>query len=300
MRMLGEGAVCESAAAVSIVPGPSAALSPAALPATVVLAEAARSVAARFGAAACTYDEQSLLQRTVAERLMTLIDGCGTPSRILDVGCGTGTLTRLLRLRFPDAVIHAVDIAEGMIECARQRMGDSRNTEWRVADARSYAPGCTFSLVAGSSSLHWMAPLSHTIRGLASLLEPGGSFVSALMVHGTFPELQAARLRATPQKPVGTALPETGAVLESLEAAGLELHEHREELLQTSYDSAGAFLRSLNRQGVTGTMTGERQLLNRSELRQLGRDYDFHYAHPAGGVFATHRVLYFRARKSER
>ena len=258
------------------------------------------SVAARFGVAATTYDEHCDIQRKVARSLADAITNVGNAERVLEVGCGTGNLTGLLVERFPRAVIHAVDIAETMIERARRRLGDSPRILWRAADARQLTEGRAFPVIASSSALHWMVPVAETLQRLADLLEPTGHLHAALMVNGTFEELDGARKRVTPKKLSRVVLPESRAVLEAVGAAGLCVYESREEMLRANYESAGAFLRSLHLQGVTGGMASNPTMLNRGELRELMADYQRFYECPSGGVFATYRVLYFHARKGKR
>ena len=79
-----------------------------------------------FDASASTYD---------ADR-SKLIPGCDAfyrwavdliPERaknILDLGAGSGLLTMLVRRRFPDAHIRAIDFSGPMLELARARLGD--------------------------------------------------------------------------------------------------------------------------------------------------------------------------------
>jgi hypothetical protein len=142
-----------------------------------------------------------------------------------------------------------------------------------------------------------MTPLSETVKRLGGMLEPGGSLVSALMVKGTLGELHAARTCLFPTKTAPVCLPGAEQVLEALAAAELEVEHSRQEVLRERYDSAHGFLRSLNRQGVTGTADSGCKLLNRTELRKLIEYYEQRFAAPGGGVFATYRVLYLRARK---
>ena len=257
---------------------------------------ASRSICARFAAAARTYHDESNLQRTVASKLAASIMPLEQIDCVLEIGCGTGLLTELLRRDFPDAAIHAVDIARPMIDLAKDRIGEYR-MNWHVADARQLCLDRDFPLIISSSALHWMTPVSDTIKRLAGMLEPGGNLVSALMVKGTLGELHAARTCLFPTKTAPVCLPGAEQVLEALAAAELEVEHSRQEVLRERYDSAHGFLRSLNRQGVTGTADSGCKLLNRTELRKLIEYYEQRFAAPGGGVFATYRVLYLRARK---
>ncbi len=256
-----------------------------------------RSILARFASAAQTYHEESGLQRSVAQKLASSMLPGDEVEKILEIGCGTGALTELLRRRFRVAEIHALDIARPMIEMAGERLGECGRIRWHVADARRFSPDKDFSLIVSSSALHWMTPLSETVKRLANMLEPGGELVAAVMVKGTFEELRAARLCLCPKKPPPVDLPSSEEIFEAITGAGLKTESHRDEVLRVWYDSAGNFFRSLNRQGVTGVSNGNGRLLNRTDLRKLLNYYDRQFAVPTGGIFATCRVLYVKARK---
>lgn len=53
--------------------------------------------------------------------------------KILELGCGPGNVTRLLKLRFPESQITAIDLAPHMIEIARAQVPD---VDFRVMDVR--------------------------------------------------------------------------------------------------------------------------------------------------------------------
>ena len=100
---------------------------------------------------------------------------------VLDVACGEGHFTRLLRLAGAAQVV-AIDISERMIELARaQESAEPLGIEYRVEDVRDPAPGEDFDLVAAAWLLvfaHDRAELTRMRAGLASRLRPGGRFVT--------------------------------------------------------------------------------------------------------------------------
>jgi len=61
--------------------------------------------------------------------------GVGPGETVLDVGCGTGNLTRALLARLSaEGRVVAIDIAPGMLKVARDKIADGRVT-WQIADA---------------------------------------------------------------------------------------------------------------------------------------------------------------------
>lgn len=97
------------------------------------------------------------------------LDGRG---RLLDVGCGPGSLTLLLSPLFEAAV--GVDADAGMVaEAARRDAG----IDWRQLRGEDLPAGLgLFRVVSFAQSFHWMdQPLvARTVRGM---IEPGGAWV---------------------------------------------------------------------------------------------------------------------------
>jgi SAM-dependent methyltransferase len=81
------------------------------------------------------------------------VAGAARP-RLLDLGCGTGELTR--RLAPHASAIVAVDRAPRMIAAARQAPGgDAPNITWIVGEAETIAIDGPFDLAIAAESFHW-------------------------------------------------------------------------------------------------------------------------------------------------
>ncbi len=78
-----------------------------------------------------------------------------TPTRILELGCGTGNLSELICRRFPDASLRLVDFSGGVLDQCKSRLSEFSDIEYREQDFRNleYAPN-SFDLVVSSISLH--------------------------------------------------------------------------------------------------------------------------------------------------
>jgi ubiquinone/menaquinone biosynthesis C-methylase UbiE len=96
-----------------------------------------------------------------------------SPRRVLDVGCGTGLLLRLLAVRLPESEeFVGIDAAAGMIATAKSMANDPRlSFSEGVAEDLQF-PAESFDLVVSTTSFdHWEdqgAGLSECARVLAS------------------------------------------------------------------------------------------------------------------------------------
>jgi ubiquinone/menaquinone biosynthesis C-methylase UbiE len=117
------------------------------------------------------------MHREIADRTADLAlsapDGMGAPQRILDVGCGTGYLLRLLADRCPNALaLVGVDPAPAMVRVAEAAATDQRLRFYAgvVAEHLPF-PNGSFNLVVSTTSFdHWSdqaAGLAECARVLA-------------------------------------------------------------------------------------------------------------------------------------
>ncbi len=107
----------------------------------------------RFSTAAKTYDQHSRPQQALIDELTRKLS-TEPPAHILELGCGTGLLTRRLAERYPTVPIDASDISSGMIEHCRTAFSDQSRTSWIVADAQTFQAATAYprspSLDAGA------------------------------------------------------------------------------------------------------------------------------------------------------
>ncbi len=101
-----------------------------------------------------------------------------SPEVVLDLGCGTGQLTRRLTERFPDAAVVGIDYSAGMLGEASQRLGPRASLV--RADAQ-YLPFRSDSadVVVCTESFHWYEDQRRALAALAAILRPGGRLVIA-------------------------------------------------------------------------------------------------------------------------
>ena len=146
-------------------------------------------VAANFSRAAWRYESLARHQAIAARNLVARLPADLRPRHVLDLGCGTGLLIRLLAGRFPDADFTAVDLSEAMLDVCRSR--SLRPSDQAVrADAEHWWPERPVDLCASSCSVQWFQDrrAGSAPRGNASPAKDARPGVSrrraAARVHG--------------------------------------------------------------------------------------------------------------------
>jgi SAM-dependent methyltransferase len=100
--------------------------------------------------------------------------------RVLDIGCGTGSLVFLLADALPDAALVGIDVSPANIRAARQRQADRQaaaRAQFEVADCLEYRAE-PFEVVVSDGVLHLIpGDTEALVRKLAADLRPGGVLV---------------------------------------------------------------------------------------------------------------------------
>jgi SAM-dependent methyltransferase len=114
------------------------------------------------------------------------------PRTVLDVGCGTGDLSR--RLAAHVDLVDAVDASAAMLAKGRQLPGgDHPHLHWQHATAETAMLAPPYALVTAGESLHWM-DWQVVLPRFASVLTPGG-MLALVERDWDGPPALAARLR---------------------------------------------------------------------------------------------------------
>lgn len=100
--------------------------------------------------------------------------------RVLDVGCGAGTLARRLAAEIPH--VDGIDLSVEMIDAARRDAPPSLTLQ--VADALTVdLPAGAYDAVVSSAVLHHL-PLEEALPRMAGWLRPGGVLAAVALPRG--------------------------------------------------------------------------------------------------------------------
>ncbi|MEC9367565.1 MAG: methyltransferase [Pseudomonadota bacterium] len=230
-----------------------------------------RIIARRFGARAKDYDRHAGLQRAIAARLAASLPALEAP-RILELGCGTGLLTRHLLALYPDAVLDVTDIAPAMVAACKAACGGGKRVRYSVMDAEAPDLSGPFDLIAMSMTAQWFDHPSESLQSLTRLLSESGQLHYATIAPGGFSEWRQA-LAAEGLDSGLVAMPDLPGVTEV-------------ELRRIDYGDALSFLRSLKAIGASAGREGYVPLAPGALRRALARLDSDH------GACVTWRIAY--------
>jgi ubiquinone/menaquinone biosynthesis C-methylase UbiE len=101
--------------------------------------------------------------------------------RVLDAGCGSGSMSRLIARAFPDADITGVDLREQYLDYAQRRARSEHleNVQFQFADIFALPfPDASFDVVWTKYLLQWLKEPKQALNELKRVTRPGGGGVS--------------------------------------------------------------------------------------------------------------------------
>ena len=109
------------------------------------------------------------------------------PGDIVDLGCGAGNVTALLRARWPAARIAGVDSSNDMLKRARATLPD---VDWRIADIAQWSPAQPVDLIYSNAALQWLGGHASLFPRLLDCIKPGGVFAVQMPAQHDAPSHQ--------------------------------------------------------------------------------------------------------------
>lgn len=232
--------------------------------------------------AARDYDHHARVQHHVAQRLAARIAALplAADARVLEIGCGTGFLTRALADRDLGGEWLVTDLSPIMLDRARRRLGARPGWRYAVLDGEHGTPDGRFDLICSSMTMQWFDDLDAAVGRMLGWLRPGGRLAFTTLAAGTFAEWRAAH--EAEGLAAGTQPFPTAARIAALHAEA-QLAPPRIDRYVEQHDSARDFLLALKAIGA-GTAAREHRPLPAPALRRVMQRLE------AAGTTATYEV----------
>ena len=236
-----------------------------------------------------TYDEHAYAQKIIAGHLWELADKDRKYGNVLEIGCGSGNLTRLA-VSLDCCMYVANDICEGAERMLHGKIHDAGKIRFVCGDAEAL-PFDDLSratdLILSASVIQWFKDIPAFFRKMASLLSPGGEILLSSFGKDNFRQIRSL----------------TGKGLDYMSKeqlsgiardCGLEVMDSFEEKIEMAFDSPYEVLRHIKLTGIgLGTSAG----WTRSRMEGFSRAYAENFGTGGGGVSLTYAPVYLKAAK---
>jgi malonyl-CoA O-methyltransferase len=243
-----------------------------------------------FRQAMATYNDHATVQRQVGSRLLALTDEFSEISyeRVLEIGCCTGLLSRMLCLHKPVVTLFLNDLVADFLPQVASGLPERHRPLVRpcFGDIETIPLPPDLSLIISSSSLQWMTDLPRLFQTLSRSLQAGGFLVFSLFGPGTLAEFRAL----------------TGIGLEYRRAEDLAamlgqdfiVERALEERIPLLLPNPLALLHHLRATGAGGVRDYR---WTKTGLKRFEQEYQARFS-TDGGVVASFVALYFVVRKT--
>ena len=205
-------------------------------------------VAERFARARKTYAREAKVQRQVAEKMMGLIEAHTARIKyrdIVEIGCGTGAFSRLLKERLQPESCLFNDLCPEMEEFVAALCLES-GIRFESGDAEQLTFPRPLDLIASCSTFQWFSDLQRFFHRAHAALNDGG-----ILAFTTFGEENMREIRSL----TGSGLDYTSPsrLREMLHEASFDIVHFEEEVVSLAFPTPKDVLKHLRMTGVTGT-----------------------------------------------
>ncbi len=227
-----------------------------------------------FTRASSVYHSKAELQKESAARLAASIEPCkySIPAgKVLEMGAGTGFLTRHLIRLFPEREIIVSDLSDAMIRQCKTNIKESDNITFRVLDAETgEIKKDRYAVIAGNFVAQWFRDPSGALSRFCEALVPGGYLLMSFPGSGSFPEWKTNCLKLGLPF-TANPLPDIEEIINRISRGPFQVNCH-EDFQTEVYGSSIQFFRHLKEIGVSTSVIGKS--LSRSDFTKLVTYWD--------------------------
>ncbi len=147
------------------------------------------NVIRNFDSKSVAYDQNCEVQKSIAQSLAADLPADNI-SDILEIGCGTGNLTKYLLCLYKDKNFCITDISPAMVENAKEKF-PNKNIKWAVFDGENPDTSQKYDLIVANMAFQWFENMDKALENLTNLLKPNGSLFYSVPSEQSFKEWKA-------------------------------------------------------------------------------------------------------------
>jgi len=244
-----------------------------------------------FSKCAYLYDRYADVQRKAALKTLGGI-GANNFSNILEIGCGTGNYTQLLRKKFRQAKITALDISAKMVAVAQGKLKD-KDIEFIVGDGESVNfPKGAFDLITSNACFQWFQDLANTLEKYRALLKSSGLLAFSIFGPMTFWELSASLESLKRNTAIAAENFMHKDRIKNILKGNFRNVSVEEAVYRESFACLLELLNKIKYTGIRGNGTSSKLSFSRQKLNEL----EGVYLHKFRRIKASYQVFFCRGR----
>lgn len=250
-----------------------------------------------FGNSASVYHQEAAIQKKVANGLISSLrpwKDIIPPGPALEVGCGTGFLTKLMIDEFPAKEFVITDASAQMLNFTKERIGEASNRFYEVLDVDHIDESEErYSIIVCNFAAQWFSDTAIGLEKLSKMLLPGGLLLTAFPGNQSFKEWYECCLELGLPYTANT-LPDVEEIVIKLSLGPLQIDYYENDLYQ-EFESSMEFFKHLKRIGASESMSGKR--LTAKQLKLLTEFWD---NKTESQIKAKWHIVYLAAKKDIR
>ena len=242
----------------------------------------------RFTRALSSYDNHADAQHRISRKLASLLPHQANVryKRMLEIGCGTGGFTGVLKQQCHIDEWILNDLCEDCQEKIEQ-LFPGAPPRFIAGDAETLSFPGKFDLIASASVFQWMKEPETFLHKLSGLLMQQGLLLFSTFVPGNLYEIKELTGK-------GLVYPTSDTLVGWLSTADFNLLHQEEDTIVLTFKTPLDVLRHLKATGVTATGNG---CWTKGRQESFCRQYAEQFATTDGQVTLTYRPLYILATK---
>lgn len=256
-----------------------------------------QKVAESFDRAALTYDQWITIQKDIGDNLLERLQWLKIqPENILEVGTGTGRLTRVLTKQYKNANVYAIDISSNMLkQAAKLAPRWFSKQHFICADAAQLAiADNSIDLLVSNLMLQWCSDINSVFKEFARVLKPDGALFFSSFGPDTLKELRNSWAIVDDAIHVNSFI-DMHHYGDSLVQAGLKNPVMDVDWLQWQYKEVKALMAELKNIGAHNINSERpRGLMGKNKLQAMIGAYE-QYRLENGLLPVTYEVIYGHA-----